>query len=73
MENIPFRPKNDTFESLSDIISNHKIHIFALYLCQIKPFLNWEKIYTLAKKGINLLNLRYNLKTRIIVKAEGCC
>lgn len=22
MENIPFRPKNDTFESLSDIISN---------------------------------------------------
>lgn len=69
MENIPFRPKNDTFESLSDIISKHKIHIFALYLCQIKPFLNWEKI----KKGINLLNLRYNLKTRIVVKAEGCC
>lgn len=31
MENIPFRPKNDTFESLSDIISNKKIHIFALY------------------------------------------
>lgn len=71
MENIPFRPKNDTFESLSDIISNHKIHIFALYLCQIKPFLNWEKIK--KKKGINLLNLRYNLKTRIVVKAEGCC
>lgn len=70
MENIPFRPKNDTFESLSDISSNHKIHIFALYLYQIKPFLNWEKI---KKKGINLLNLRYNLKTRIVVKAEECC
>lgn len=25
------------------------------------------------KKGINLLNLRCNLKTRIVVKAEGCC
>lgn len=50
MENIPFRPKNDTFESLSDIISNHKIHIFALYLCQIKPFLNWEKIKKKKKR-----------------------
>lgn len=32
-----------------------------------------KDIYTCYKKGINLLNLRYNLKTRIVVKAEGCC
>lgn len=25
------------------------------------------------KKGINFLNLRYNLKIRIVVKVEGCC